>query len=70
MPSAKVLADKIKTLEDQIAIMTSKHATELMLKEVNIKLEMQPKIKEAYDNGYADCKKAMEDARSFMRAFA
>jgi hypothetical protein len=70
VPSAKVLADKIKTLEDQIAIMTSKHATELMLKEVNIKLEMQPKIKEAYDNGYADCKKAMEDARSFMRAFA
>ena len=37
------------------------------VKEAKVKMEMQPKLKEAHDQGYAACKQAIVDMREFMK---
>ena len=58
---------KVISLETELASVKSKHATELELVEAKVKVDMQPLLQKAYQNGYEACKQAMKDARDFMR---
>ena len=37
------------------------------LKEAKVKMELQPKLKEAHNQGYATCKRAIVNMREFMK---
>jgi len=57
----------VKSLEMQLESLKAGQEVAVKLKEVEVKIDFQPKLKEAYDEGYAACRRAMQEARDFMR---
>ena len=64
--SARVKDERIKSLESQIVTMKETHEAALKLKEADVKIEMQPKLTEAYQAGYNACMESMKEARKFL----
>ena len=63
-----LLQRDVASLQAEIDALKVRHQTELLLKESEVKVQLQPKLKEAYDQGYAASVQARKDARDFMRA--
>ena len=64
----KLEKETTKRLQNEIEALKAAHATELLLKEANVRVELQPKLKEAYDEGVDAANKALENAKSLLRS--
>ena len=62
-----VMQRDVAALQAENEALKARHVTELLLKESEVKVALQPKLKDAYDQGYAASVQAMKDAREFMR---
>ena len=63
-----LLKEKNKLLQAQLDAAEAMREAAVSRAESEVKIQMQTKVDEAFDKGYAKCKESMEDMQKMMKA--